>query len=85
MAVLHPDRLGKRILRDLGEPGSRVLRATEAGCWYAAGNERLDQGEPKRTVTVDQSYIGPHTPIIREQLVKAGIRLAALLDRALGD
>lgn len=58
---------------------------TEAGCWYAAVNERLDLGEPMRTVTVDQSYIEAHTPTVREQLLKAGVRLAGLLDRALGD
>lgn len=58
---------------------------TEAGCWYAAGDERVDQGEPERTVTVDQPYIEAHTPTAREQLFKASVRLAGLLDRALGD
>jgi hypothetical protein len=48
-------------------------------------NERLDRSEPERTVTVDQSYIEAHTPTVREQLMKAGVRLAGLLTRALGD
>ena len=58
---------------------------TDAGCSYDADNERLDPGEPERTVTIDRVYIETHTPTVREQLVKAGVRLAELLDRALGD
>jgi hypothetical protein len=40
-------------------------------------------GEPKKTI--DKSYIEAHTATVREQLVKAGVQLAGLLDRALGD
>jgi hypothetical protein len=50
---------------------------------YDAGNERLDPGEPERTVTIDRVYIETHTATVGEQLVKAGVRLAELLDRAL--
>ena len=55
------------------------------GCWYDQDNERLDEGEPKRTVEVDRVYIETHTPTVREQLVKAGVRLAGLLNQALDD
>ena len=55
------------------------------GCWYGEDNERLDHGEPKRTVLVDRTYIETHAPTVREQLVKAGVRLAALLNQALAD
>jgi hypothetical protein len=58
---------------------------TDTGCWYDADNERLDAGEPERTVVVDQSYVEAHAPSVREQLMKAGVRLAGLLTRALGD
>jgi len=58
---------------------------TDTGCWYGAGNERLDQGEPERTVVVDRSYIKTNTPAARDHLAKAGVRLAGLLYRALGE
>lgn len=58
---------------------------TNAGCWYDAGNERLDEGELERTVLVDRSYIESSTPTVRDRLVKAGVRLGGLLNRALGE
>jgi hypothetical protein len=48
-------------------------------------HERLDEGEPERTVVVDQSYIETHTLTVRDQLVRAGVRLGGLLNRVLGD
>jgi S1/P1 Nuclease len=30
---------------------------TDSGCWYDAQNQRLDLGEPERTVLVDRAYI----------------------------
>jgi hypothetical protein len=35
-------------------------------------------------VKVDAAYVAANTPIIREQLQKSGVRLAHLLDSALG-
>jgi hypothetical protein len=35
-------------------------------------------------VTIDAGYIAANTPIVREQLQKAGVRLAHMLDTALG-
>jgi hypothetical protein len=35
-------------------------------------------------VKVDTAYIDASTPIVREQLQKAGVRLAHMLDAALG-
>lgn len=40
---------------------------------------------PDVSVRIDQAYIDANVPIVREQLQKAGIRLANLLDRALAD
>ena len=34
---------------------------------------------------VDRAYIETHAPTVRQQLVKAGVRLAGLLNQALGD
>ena len=40
---------------------------------------------PFGSVRIDQAYIDANVPIVKEQLQKAGIRLAELLDKALGD
>jgi hypothetical protein len=39
---------------------------------------------PSGKVTVDAVYVAANTPIVKEQLQKAGVRLAHLLDAALG-
>jgi nuclease S1 len=41
--------------------------------------------KPDVSVGVDEAYISANVPIVKEQLQKAGIRLANLLDKALGD
>jgi len=40
---------------------------------------------PDGNVRIDQAYINANVPVVKEQLQKAGIRLAALLDKALGE
>jgi hypothetical protein len=35
-------------------------------------------------VTIDAAYVAGNVPIVREQLQKAGVRLAHLLDAAVG-
>jgi hypothetical protein len=35
-------------------------------------------------VTIDADYVAANAPVVREQLQKAGVRLAHLLDAALG-
>ena len=65
-------------------PRDPVCVGTDAGCWYDAANERLDPGEPERSVTIDRSYIEAQAPTVRNQLVKAGVRLGAVLNQALG-
>jgi hypothetical protein len=61
---------------------SAALQA-EYGRWYEADNDRLDKGEPERTVVIDRPYIETKAAAVREQLVKAWVRLGALLDEAL--
>jgi hypothetical protein len=41
--------------------------------------------QPAGRVRIDQAYIDANVPVVKEQLQKAGIRLASLLDEALGD
>jgi S1/P1 Nuclease len=40
--------------------------------------------QPAGKVTIDAAYVVANTPIVRGQLQKAGVRLARLLDDALG-
>jgi hypothetical protein len=41
--------------------------------------------QPSGTVRIDQAYIDTNVPIVKQQLQKAGVRLADLLDKALGE
>jgi hypothetical protein len=54
-------------------------------CQYAADNREFDEGEAERMVVVDDDYLDMHASIARERIAMAGVRLAGLLRRALGD
>ena len=54
-----------------------------ATCEYEPGNVQFDPGEQERKVTIDATYIAMSTPIIRDRLKRAGVRLAHLLDEAM--
>jgi hypothetical protein len=54
-------------------------------CQYAADNRDFDDGEPERVVVVDDDYLNRHASIARERIAMAGVRLAGVLRRALGD
>ncbi|HEX6902547.1 MAG TPA: S1/P1 nuclease [Thermoanaerobaculia bacterium] len=49
-------------------------------CKYDSNNGRLDSGEPKRTFVVDENYLNSHADRVRTQILKAGVRLGALLN-----
>ena len=57
------------------KPAVQYCVGTGAGCWYDTDNERLEPGEPKRGVTIERSHIEAQAPAVRNQLVKAGVRL----------
>jgi hypothetical protein len=54
-------------------------------CQYAADNREFHEGEPERVVVVDDGYLDMHAPAARQRIAMAGVRLAGLLNRALGD
>lgn len=58
---------------------------TNGVCCYEADNVALDPGEAEKTVTIDTAYVATSSPIIRERLKRAGVRLTHLLDETLGD
>jgi hypothetical protein len=57
---------------------------TATGCLYEEDNETYDADEDKKVVTVDEAYMARHLPTITQRLTQAGVRLGALLNRALG-
>ena len=67
------------------EPGVQYCVMVDDTCQYAADNREFHEGEPERVFVVDDSYLDRHAPIARERIVMAGVRLAGLLNRALGD
>jgi hypothetical protein len=75
-----------------GVGGARAdSRATETAprqgdtCEYEADNREFDDGEPEKVVVIDAAYLDTHAPIARERIAMAGVRLAGLLNQALGD
>jgi hypothetical protein len=57
---------------------------SDGACRYEANNERLDQGEPRKTVVVNEAYVTTNGPKVKDQLTKAGVRLGKMLDDLLG-
>jgi hypothetical protein len=57
---------------------------TTTGCRYEEDNETYDPDEVKKVVTVDEAYMERHLLMIKQRLTQAGVRLGALLNRALG-
>jgi S1/P1 Nuclease len=66
------------------EPDVGYCVMVDGTCQYAADNREFDDGEPERVVVVDDGYLDMHAPIARERIAMAAVRLAGLLNRALG-
>jgi hypothetical protein len=56
----------------------------DQACWYDQEHRELTADEGKKQVSVDAAYMERHLPTITQRLTQAGIRLGALLTRALG-
>jgi hypothetical protein len=67
------------------EPDVRYCIMVGDTCRYAADNREFGDGELERVVVVDDGYLDRHAPIARERIAMAGVRLAGLLNRALGE
>jgi hypothetical protein len=67
------------------EPDVGYCIMVDGTCQYAAANVEFEEGEPEKVVVVDDGYLDMHAPIARERIAMAGVRLAGLLNRALGD
>ena len=65
-------------------PTIRYCLPVDDGCWYEAATSTFEPGEPVKTVTIGAEYLDAAALIIRQRLKQAGVRLAHLLDQALG-
>ena len=65
-------------------PEAQYCVGPETGCWYAAATQRLEQGEPEKTVVIDRSLIEINLPTLRDRLAKARVRLGGLLNQVVG-
>lgn len=65
------------------QPSVGYCEMNNGACWYESDREIYVEGEEERTIQMTQDYIDLHTPIADEQLQKAGIRLAMIIDAAL--
>lgn len=52
-------------------------------CRYSETILELADPADMKTVVIDETYVSTHAPVIRKQLQRAGVRLAATLERAL--
>jgi S1/P1 Nuclease len=67
------------------EPAVRYCVMVGEACYYEAGNREFAEGEPKKVVVVDDAYLDRYTAVARKRIAMAGVRLAGLINRALGD
>ena len=65
-------------------PNVEYCIQVDSTCQYAVDNATFEEGETKRKVAVNASYITTHTPTVRSRLLKAGVRLGHLLNGVLG-
>ncbi|NOX70628.1 MAG: S1/P1 nuclease [Gammaproteobacteria bacterium] len=65
-------------------PATEYCTQQQGACWYSADNLMIDNGERKRELVVSEHYLTVHKQTIEWRLKQAGVRLAALLDAALG-
>ena len=59
------------------------LKTTNTSAWISESRSYLDQIYSFSNSTLDESYVLKATPIIEDQLLKSGIRLAAILEKVL--
>ena len=61
------------------------VRPTAAGdVLFRQGNETYSEREEEKVVVVNMAYLEQHVPLVRGRLKRAGVRLADVLNRTLG-
>lgn len=64
--------------------GAEYCTQKQGACWYDKNNMILNPGEPQKEVNVSRRYAARHQKTVELRLKQAGIRLAAVLNAALG-
>jgi S1/P1 Nuclease len=67
------------------EPDVGYCVTIDDACRYEADNREREDGEPEKMVVANSAYLDLHAPVVRARIAMAGVRLAGLLNRALGD
>ena len=52
-------------------------------CIYEVGNEPFENGETRKTVTVDAAYLAAHAPTVADRLKRSGVRTGPSAERQL--
>jgi hypothetical protein len=68
----------------ISPPVQYCVMNADGACWYAADREEWKPGSKKRKVEVGSEYIATHAATVKERVKRAGVRLARLLNEALG-
>jgi hypothetical protein len=66
-------------------PEVQYCTKRQGACWYAPTNKVLDDGEDERSVEVDDAYLDEFAPVVETRMRQAGVRLAALINKALSE
>jgi S1/P1 Nuclease len=53
-------------------------------CRYDADRLMFRQGEPEKTVLINGQYVSSQAPVVKQRLQQAGVRLAMMLNQAVG-
>lgn len=64
-------------------PELRYCTAKHGRCCYPESPTCERPADHEATIVLDEAYLDTHVPLVRELLKKAGVRLAALLERTL--
>jgi len=60
------------------QPSVQYCVQHDRACWYSADQPQFTGNQ--RTVDISDRYIEKHTPVVRDRLKRAGVRLAAILN-----
>jgi hypothetical protein len=85
LAAVTPEQIQAWTQSDPRQWANESFKITESAQTKYCVKHGNSCDKPDVSVRIDQAYIDANVPIVKGQLQKAGIRLAALLDKALGE
>ena len=85
LAAVTPEQIQAWTQSDPKQWANESFKITESVTTKYCVMHKHSCDHPSGSVRIDQAYIDTNVPIVKGQLQKAGIRLAGLLDKALGE